>query len=304
MASLVNRLWKTWGLPHYISAFSLVPGGGSIYFDVEESRQRELSSSKTSVYCTTYICRGVELTEAESNELKTQIQNKMSSMLWLGSRQPERPEIIFHEVRPEQHSDAQVPDQKMTQQQQQQQQQVPQEKCSPGEEGRQADHQELNRQIYVVEVRVMEYKHGVVFRDHEGPLVYEVPRGPQEPVEARDSQELAEARDSQELAEARDSQELAGARGSQELAGARDSQELAGARGSQEATEARDSQELAEARDSQELAGARGSQEATDARNSWEPAKVNVDNWLQAVNDFLEKKNLGSFSPLRRQNLP
>ena len=151
---LVDRLWDKWGLPHYISAFSSVPGGGSFYFDIVEDKKKSNhiqsdGGDRRVVSLTKFLCKGVNLNDAEKDQLKMQIKRKLSNMVCIGSQKPgNQLDVLFHPV-------------KVTQGQ----------RLS---EPQHLDHQQPSRQMCVVEIKVMEYKHGAVFYRGKGPLVYTI----------------------------------------------------------------------------------------------------------------------------------
>ena len=129
--ALVDRIWKS-RLPESISAFSLVPKGGSVYFDVYEKKENTADGRKKEneadgrkkgnetggrkkgneadgqkkkkktegIELCRFFCLGVELDDDEKTQLETKLQERISrSMLWIGRDKPEKPQIKFHEVR-------------------------------------------------------------------------------------------------------------------------------------------------------------------------------------------------------------
>ncbi|KAK7490453.1 hypothetical protein BaRGS_00018239 [Batillaria attramentaria] len=81
---LTKHFWDVFGLPEYITAFSKIATGGSVYFGVEEdTKHRE------------FKCNGFRLTENDRREMKRSIERKVcDTMLWVGLSPPKNPVIV------------------------------------------------------------------------------------------------------------------------------------------------------------------------------------------------------------------
>ena len=176
-----DYLWDKRSLRHYICAFSSVPGGGSVYLGIKEYKSKEQIQTdrgdKQTIQLTKFVCQGVDLNELHKRNLKEHIKRKLSDMVCIGSQKPgNQLEVRFHAVKgadphPVKGADihpvkgADIHPGKGAQS----------EHC---EEPQPPDHQQPSTQMYVVEIRVTEYKHGAVFHRGQGPEVYTLEGSP------------------------------------------------------------------------------------------------------------------------------
>lgn len=91
---LVDFFWSSVSLPEYISAFTKLDRGGSVYFGVSEEKTEDGKTTGK------FLCEGVQLNEVEQRKIRDNLQEKtISDMKWLAHSVPVSPiEISFHQV--------------------------------------------------------------------------------------------------------------------------------------------------------------------------------------------------------------
>ena len=94
---LAMHCWKSMKLNEYISAFTKIRGGGSVYFGVSEKTSRTLRHKVRSVK---FIAEAIQLTEAERVQFHRGILERVVDELkWVGAEEPYDPvQVFFHHV--------------------------------------------------------------------------------------------------------------------------------------------------------------------------------------------------------------
>ena len=137
---LLTKLWNNFKITHYISAFSKVRYGGSIYVGVKEKSKGF------------FWCEGCELSDDDKNLLERKILSKIEkTTLCVGTAMPQQlVSVRFHPVKNS----------------------AEDTEAEGGERG--------GKQRYVVQIKVRRYKHGLIFHapgqnldtDGQGPELY------------------------------------------------------------------------------------------------------------------------------------
>ncbi|KAK7479760.1 hypothetical protein BaRGS_00029036 [Batillaria attramentaria] len=101
ITNLAHYIWEGLRLPHYISAFSKLPSGGSVFFGLSEQKDRNLETGKE--YTTgRIICEGLQLSNGERDRLRETFLEKVRNpelMLWVSRFEVQAPvKVAYHQV--------------------------------------------------------------------------------------------------------------------------------------------------------------------------------------------------------------